>query len=200
MSDRTDNRKQPGWLEMYLASARVGALTFGGGYAMLPILQREVVEKKGWVSEEEVLDYYALAQCLPGILMVNTLSFMGRKLRGPLGALVSALGAVTPSLIIILIIAMLLSGFAEVPAVQHAFAGIRVCVCVLIFNSVVKLWKSSVKDAFCVALLLAVAAGSLFLDLSPVLFVVLAALLGILVYVFILKKHLAAGAEGGEAR
>ena len=86
------------------------------------------------------------------------------------------------------------------PAVQHAFAGIRVCVCVLIFNSVVKLWKSSVKDAFCVALLLAVAAGSLFLDLSPVLFVVLAALLGILVYVFILKKHLAAGAEGGEAR
>lgn len=196
----TDGQKETGYLSLYAAAARVGALTFGGGYAMLPILQREIVEKKKWVSEEEVLDFYALAQCIPGILMVNTLSFVGRKVKGPAGALACALGAVTPSLLIILVIAMLLSGFADEPAVQHAFAGIRVCVCVLIFNSIVKLWKSSVKDAFCMALLLAVALGSLFLDVSPVAFVLLAAVLGIVVYVFVLKKHLAADPEEGGAK
>lgn len=167
--------------EIYLTSVKVGAMTFGGGYAMLPILQKEVVEKKAWNTEEEILDYYALAQCLPGIIMVNTLAFVGQKKKGTIGSMASGLGAITPPLIIITIIAALLTAFADVPAVQNAFAGIRVCVCVLIFNSILKLWKSSVVDRKCLGIFIVVALGSLFLDLSPILFVVGAGILGILI-------------------
>ena len=155
-------------------------MTFGGGYAMLPILQREVVEKKKWNTEEEILEYYALSQCLPGIIMVNTLVFVGKKRKGTAGACASALGAVTPSFLIIIAIAALLTAFAEVPAVQNAFAGIRVCVCVLIFNSVLKLWKSAVTDKKTLLIFAAVAAGSLFIDITPVAFVLGAAAVGIL--------------------
>lgn len=170
-------------LDLFFTSARVGAMTFGGGYAMLPILQKEVVEKKKWNTEEEILDYYALSQCLPGIIMVNTLVFVGKKKKGNAGAVASALGAVTPSFIIITVIATLLTVFADVPAVQNAFAGIRVCVCVLIFNSILKLWKSSVIDKKCLVLFLAIAIGSLLIDVTPILFVVGAGIIGILLNV-----------------
>lgn len=168
-------------IDIFFTSARVGAMTFGGGYAMLPILQKEVVEKKKWNTEEEILDYYALAQCLPGIIMVNTLVFVGQKKKGKIGAFASALGAVTPSFIIITIIATLLTAFADVPAVQSAFAGIRVCVCVLIFNSILKLWKSSVVDKKCLALFIIIAIGSLVVDITPIAFVLGAAVVGIII-------------------
>ena len=168
-------------IDIFFTSARVGAMTFGGGYAMLPILQKEVVEKKKWNTEEEILDYYALSQCLPGIIMVNTLVFVGQKKKGKIGAFASALGAVTPSFIIITIIAALLTAFADVPAVQSAFAGIRVCVCVLIFNSILKLWKSSVVDKKCLALFIIIAIGSLVVDITPIAFVLGAAVVGILI-------------------
>lgn len=168
-------------IDIFFTSARVGAMTFGGGYAMLPILQKEVVEKKKWNIEEEILDYYALSQCLPGIIMVNTLVFVGQKKKGKIGAFASALGAVTPSFIIITIIATLLTAFADVPAVQSAFAGIRVCVCVLIFNSILKLWKSSVVDKKCLALFIIIAIGSLVVDITPIVFVLGAAVVGILI-------------------
>ncbi len=171
-------------LEIYLTAARVGALTFGGGYAMLPIVQREVVESKKWCTEEEVLDYYALAQCLPGMIMANTLGFVGYKRKGRTGVIAAALGAVTPSIIIISIIAMFLTAFADVPAVQNAFAGIRVCVCVLIFNSVLKMWKSSVIDLKCVLIFLAVVICSVTLDFSPVAFVIVSAVLGVAIHCF----------------
>ena len=167
-------------IDIYLTAAKVGAFTFGGGYAMLPILQKEVVEKKRWNTQEEILDYYALAQCLPGIIMVNTLSFTGEKRGGKLGAIFGSVGAVTPSLIIILLIAMVLKNFADAPMVQDAFAGIRVCVCVLIFNSVIKLWKNSVVDALTLAILVAVAGISFFTNLSPIIFVIASAIIGIL--------------------
>ena len=170
-------------MDLFFTSARVGAMTFGGGYAMLPILQKEVVEKKNWNTEEEILDYYALSQCLPGIIMVNTLVFVGKKKNGKVGAVASALGAVTPSFIIITIIAALLTAFADVPAVQNAFAGIRVCVCVLIFNSILKLWGSSVIDKKCLALFILIAIGSLVIDITPILFVVGAGIVGILLNV-----------------
>lgn len=170
-------------IDIFFTSARVGAMTFGGGYAMLPILQKEVVEKKKWNTEEEILDYYALSQCLPGIIMVNTLVFVGKKKKGKAGAIASALGAVTPSFIIITIIAALLTAFADVPAVQNAFAGIRVCVCVLIFNSILKLWGSSVIDKKCLALFILIAIGSLVIDITPILFVVGAGIVGILLNV-----------------
>ena len=166
-------------LDIFLASFRVGIMTFGGGYAMLPILQREVVETRKWVTEEEILDYYAIGQCLPGIIMVNTMIFIGQKRKGNIGGVVVALGTVFPALIIITVIAALLSNFADVPAVKHAFAGIRVCVCVLIFNAVLKLWKSSVVDWKCLVIFIAVALASLLTDLTPVLFVILSAAAGI---------------------
>ena len=166
-------------LDIFTASFKVGLMTFGGGYAMLPILQREVVETRKWVTEEEVLDYYAIGQCLPGIIMVNTMIFIGQKRRGTLGGIAAALGTVCPALIIITIIAAVLSGFAEAPVVRSAFAGIRVCVCVLIFNAVMKLWKSSVIDWKCLVIFILVAFGSLFTDITPVLFVVASAVVGI---------------------
>ena len=166
-------------LEIFAVAFRVGILTFGGGYAMLPILQREVVESRKWVTEEEVLDYYAIAQCLPGIIMVNTMIFVGQKRRGKLGGVAAALGTVTPALIIITVIAALLTNFADVPEVKKAFAGIRVCVCVLIFNAVLKLWKKSVVDWKCLVIFLAVTLLSLLTKMTPVVFVILAAVLGI---------------------
>ena len=166
-------------LDIFTASFKVGLMTFGGGYAMLPILQREVVEPRKWVTDKEVLDYYAIGQCLPGIIMVNTMIFIGQKRRGTLGGIAAALGTVCPALIIITIIAAVLSGFAEAPVVKSAFAGIRVCVCVLIFNAVMKLWKSSVIDWKCLVIFILVAFGSLFTDITPVLFVVASAVVGI---------------------
>jgi len=165
--------------EIFKAAFCVGIMTFGGGYAMLPILQREVVEQRGWISEEEMLDYYAVGQCLPGVIMVNTMIFVGEKRRGRLGGVVAALGTVFPALIIITAIAALLTNFADVPAVKNAFAGIRVCVVVLIFNSIVKLWKKSIVDAKCFVIFLLITLLSLFTKLTPVIFVAAAAVLGI---------------------
>lgn len=167
------------YIELFLAFARVGVMTFGGGYAMIPILEREIVDKNGWASSEELMDYYAVGQCTPGIIAVNTATFVGQKLYGTLGGIAATLGVVFPSLVIICVIAGILTNFADIPAVQHAFAGIRVCVCVLIFNAVTKLWKKAVTDKASLALCLLVFVLSVFLNLSPVLFVVFCAAAGI---------------------
>ena len=167
-------------LELFWAFARVGALTFGGGYAMLPIIQREVAEKKGWATEEELMDYFAIGQCTPGVIAVNTATFVGQKLAGTLGGVVATLGVVFPSMIIITLIAALVSNFADLAVVKNAFAGVRVCVCVLICNAVVKLWKKAVVDKVTLGIFLAVVAGGLLLDLSPVVFVLLAGVAGVL--------------------
>ena len=125
------------YLELFLTFAKMGVMTFGGGMAMLPILQREVVEDRHWATEEELVDYYAIGQCTPGIIAVNTATFVGQKRKGALGGIVATLGMVFPSLVIISILAGLITNFSSVTWVQDAFAGIQVCVCVLIFNAVV---------------------------------------------------------------
>ena len=165
---------------LFLAFARVGVMTFGGGYAMLPILEREIVENKGWATHEELMDYYAVGQCTPGIIAVNTATFVGCKQAGLLGGVVASLGVVFPSVVIICLIAGVLTNFADIPAVKSAFAGIRVCVCVLIFNAVTKLWKGAVPDKAALILCLAVFVLAVFLDVSPVVFVILCAAAGIL--------------------
>ncbi|MBQ1270827.1 MAG: chromate transporter [Clostridia bacterium] len=167
-------------LEMFLAFSRVGALTFGGGYAMLPILQGEVVEKKKWITNEEMMDFYAIGQCLPGLIAVNTASFIGNKLKGTKGGYACALGVVFPSLVIITIIAAFISGFSELPVVRNAFAGIRVCVCVLILNAVVKLWKKAIIDLKTFVIFAVIFSGSTFTDINPILYVVGAAVCGII--------------------
>ena len=175
-------------LEVFIASFRVGIMTFGGGYAMLPILQREVVEKRKWVSNEEVLDYYAIGQCLPGIIMVNTMIFIGEKRAGKLGGIAAALGTVCPALIIITVIAAVLDNFADIPAVKSAFAGIRVCVCVLVLDAVIKLWKKSIIDWKCFVIFLVVFSGSLFTSLTPVVFVLVSAAAGIILKYLEVKR------------
>ena len=168
-------------LDLFFTFARIGGLTFGGGYAMLPMLQKEVVEKRGWATEEELMDYYAIGQCTPGIIAVNTATFVGQKTAGVSGGIIATLGVVFPSLIIITIIAAFIQNFAHLAIVQNAFAGIRVCVCVLIFNAVVKLWKKSVIDKPTFAVFILVLLGSALTSLSPVVFIILAALFGIIV-------------------
>lgn len=186
------------YLDLFLTFAKVGVCTFGGGYAMLPILQREVVEKKGWATDEELTDYFAVGQCTPGIIAVNTATFIGYKHKGIPGGVLTTLGVVFPSLVIITAIAAFLSNFADIPVVQHALAGINAAVVALIAASVLKLGKSTLKNGAAIAIFLCVlalaAAGSLAsfgagtlgqaLDLltSPAVLIVLAGAAGFLLY------------------
>ena len=168
-------------LTLFLTFAKVGVMTFGGGYAMLPILQREVVENKGWATDEELTDYFAIGQCTPGVIAVNTATFIGQKRRGILGGIVATLGVVLPSLVIIAALAGVITTFSHLAWVQHAFAGIRVCVCVLIFNAVLKLWKGAVKDVWGLVSFLVILALSVFTKLSPIIYVLAAAVAGLLI-------------------
>ena len=168
-------------ITLFLTFAKVGVMTFGGGYAMLPILQREVVENKGWATEEELMDYFAIGQCTPGVIAVNTATFIGQKLKGFWGAVFATVGVVFPSLVIISLLAGVIEAFSHLVWVQNAFGGIRVCVCVLITNAVVKLFKKAVVDVPTMVIFLAVCLGSILLDVSPVIFVVIAAFAGIII-------------------
>lgn len=165
---------------LFWTFAKMGAVTFGGGMAMLPILQREVVDNRHWATEEELVDYYAIGQCTPGIIAVNTATFIGQKHRGALGGIAATLGVVFPSLVLISILAGLISNFSYLTWVKNAFAGIQVCVCVLIFNAVVKLAKKSVVDRRTAVIFLLVLLGGVFLNVSPVWFVICAAVAGII--------------------
>ena len=168
-------------LKLFAVFAKVGVMTFGGGYAMIPILQREVVEKQKWASEEELMDYFAIGQCTPGIIAVNTATFIGQKNKGVFGGIFATLGLVFPSLVIISLLAGVIEAFSHIVWVQHAFGGIRICVCVLIVNAVIKLFKKAVIDKFSFVVFLAVALAAFFTDLSPVIFVLVAAVLGIVI-------------------
>ena len=166
-------------LELFLTFAKIGVMTFGGGMAMLPILEREVVQNKHWATEEELVDYFAIGQCTPGIIAVNTATFVGEKKKGILGGIAATLGVVFPSLVIITILAGLITNFAHLAWVQNAFAGIQVCVCVLILNAVLKLLKKSVVDKRTAVIFVIVLLGNMLLSVSPVWFVLLSALSGI---------------------
>lgn len=167
-------------IDLFSTFCRIGGLTFGGGYAMLPIIQKEIVEEKKWATEEEVLDYYAVGQCTPGIIAVNTATFIGYKVHGIIGAIVATLGVVFPSLIIITIIAALLKNFANYSIVQHAFSGIRVVVIALIVSAILKLAKTSIKNS--TTLIIAIIAFILvaFVNLSPIYIVIAAACIGLI--------------------
>lgn len=167
-------------LELYLIFFKMGLFTFGGGYAMLPLLEREVVDKKGWASHEEILDYYAIGQSTPGIIAINTSTFCGYKVGGNIGGIVASLGFISPSIIIISIIAKFLQSFSHLAIIQHAFAGIRVAVCALVFYSVLKMIKKDANTGlkFMVFVLTFVAIG--FLSISPIVVVVTVGVFGIL--------------------
>ena len=176
------------YLDLFLTFARIGGLTFGGGYAMLPMLQKEIVENRKWTSEEELLDYYAVGQCTPGIIAINVATFIGHKEKGVLGAICGVLGMVAPSFCIILLLATLINNFSSNEYVMHALSGIRVAVGVLVFNAVLTLWKKGVKDIFGIVIFATVFLCSIIFSLSPVWIVLAAIILGIVYSVFFYEK------------
>ena len=163
--------------DLFRAFFTIGALTFGGGYAMLPMLEREIVSRHKWATSEELLNYFAIGQCTPGVIAVNTATFVGYKVKGVIGGIVATLGVVAPSILIITVIALVLQNFIDIVWVQHAFAGIRVAVCALITISVVKLFKSNVKQHWHIALAIIAFVVVALLKLSPVYVVVACAVL-----------------------
>lgn len=166
------------YLDLFWAFFCIGGLTFGGGYAMLPMLEREIVDRRHWATSEELLDYYAVGQCTPGIIAVNVATLIGFKQKRYLGAVFSTAGVVAPSYIIISLIAGALKAVTGNEMVAHAFGGIRVAVCVLVIAAVIKLFKPSVKDKLTAAIFFATFAAMVLIDVSPITIVVIAGLLG----------------------
>ena len=165
-------------LDLYISWFKMGLFTFGGGYAMLPMIQKEVIEKHHWATEDEIMNYYAIGQVTPGIIAVNTATFVGYKLKGVIGGIVATLGVISPSFIIISLISMLISNYAEIPMVQHGLAGIRIAVCVLMFDAIIKLYKKGVKNIFGIILCIGAFLLSYYTRVSMVLLVLLAGALG----------------------
>lgn len=166
-------------LDLFIVFARIGGLTFGGGYAMLPMLQKEVVENKKWATEEELMDYYAIGQCTPGIIAINTATFVGYNIAGISGGIFATLGVVFPSWIIITIIALFIQNFSEYAIVQHALSGITVCVFVLIADAVIKLGKKSIKDSYSIFIFVLIFLLSLLTNVSSFFLILGAGILGI---------------------
>lgn len=134
------------YLELFTTFFKIGLFTFGGGYSILPMLEKEVVQNKMWATQEEIMDYFAISQCTPGAIAVNIATFIGYNKKGILGGILATLGVIFPSLVIILCIAMAFNHFANYPLVQHALAGIRIGVCVLLLNAIIKLIKAGIRD------------------------------------------------------
>lgn len=166
-------------LDLYISFVKIGFMTFGGGYAMLPILEREVVEKKKWATSEEILDYYAIGQSTPGIIAINTATFCGYKMAQNLGGLVASLGFITPSIIIITLISNFLENFSHIAAIQNAFVGIRIAVCALVLYSVIKMVRKNANSLGKFAVFLLTFLAIAVLNISPVLIVIGVGLLGI---------------------
>lgn len=167
-------------LELFIVFFRIGAFTFGGGYAMLPIIQREIVEERGWANAQEVMNYYAIGQCTPGIIAINTATLIGYKINGIKGALAATGGMILPSLIIITTIASFFQRFLDYQVIEHAFNGIKVGVVALILHIVIKMWRQSVEDLVGILLFWISFLLLTILRLSPIIVIVNAALVGIL--------------------
>lgn len=167
--------------QLFIIFCRIGGFTFGGGYAMLPIIQKEIVEKRNWATDQEILDYYAIGQATPGIIAVNTATFIGYKRKGVAGAIAATIGMIFPSLVIITLIAAYFRHFQDYQVVRHAFAGIRVAVVVLILNAVVKMWRSSVKGWKGIVIFIAAFSAAAFTKVSPVIIVAISAAAGIFI-------------------
>ena len=176
-------------INLFLAFAKIGAVTFGGGDAMLPILQRDIVKKHGWATDEELMDYFAIGQCTPGIIAVNTATFIGYKQKGVLGGIFATLGVIFPSIVIISVIAAFITNYADLPVVRYAFNGIRVCVCILILNAVLKLSKSSLVDKWTSGIFAVVFILSMFFNISAAILVLAAGLAGYIIKRFSAKEE-----------
>lgn len=176
MEKMTAKEKILNYLDIFWTMFKIGITTFGGGYAMVAIIDRELSDRKQWIEKEELLNYIAISQITPGVIAVNVSTFVGRKRGGIFGAICATLGVITPSIIIIMIIAALLTNFAEYEIVKHAFAGIRVCVCVLIINATIGFIKKTVVDLLSLVIFLCVFVTAAFTRIETV-YIVLAVIL-----------------------
>ncbi|GHV85867.1 chromate transporter [Spirochaetia bacterium] len=170
------------YFELIRTFIKIGAVTFGGGYAMVPVLDRELIRKKGWITMDEVMDYYTIAQVTPGIIAVNVSTFVGYKRKGYLGGVLATLSFIFPGLLLMAVISLFISRFAEYALVQHAFAGIRIAVGALILDTVLKLLKGFYKSIKSLVIFAAAFALSALFSVSPVYVVISAAVLGWLLY------------------
>lgn len=168
-------------LKLFTTFAKIGGITFGGGIAMLPILERELIKKNKWVSEDELLDYYAIGQCTPGIIAVNTATFVGYKRKGIIGGIVSTLGMIFFPIIIISIIAFFISNLLEHEVILHALNGVRIVVAAIICNAVYTMAKKSVKNLLTAVIAIVIFLLSFLLSVSPVILVVLSAFAGLFI-------------------
>ena len=166
--------------DLYFAFFRIGGLTFGGGLTMLPMLKYELVEKKHWVGEEELLDYYAVGQCTPGIIAVNVATFVGYRKRGISGAVFSTLGMISPSLIIVSIIAVFLQQFMSNETVSHAVGGIKLVVCALMLNTVLTMAKKTVTGRLTAGVCFVAFVLAMFTPVPTVIIVIAAGVLGVI--------------------
>ena len=174
--------KKTGLWTLFLTFAKVGVMTFGGGYAMLPILEREVVTNRGWATSEEMLDYYAIGQCTPGVIAVNVSTFIGFKTRGVIGAIVATLGMLFPSLLIITSLASVLKMFQDNVYVQKAFGGIRIAVCALIASTIIKLAKKTIKGITAAIIMVVAFCLELFVGVSPAIIVLSVIAFGVIMF------------------
>lgn len=170
------------FLDLILAFFVIGGTTFGGGYAVIPVLERELIKKRGWLTMDEVLDFYTIAQITPGIIMVNIATFIGCKRKGMAGGIAATISLLLPGVSLMLLVSVFVRRFADFPVVQHALAGIRLAVCALILDTVIKLVKGFFKDYRAVIICFIAFALSAVLSISPVYLILGAALAGFLLF------------------
>ncbi len=168
-------------IEIYWTFLKISSVTFGGGMAMLPILQREIVRKKGWVTDEELIDYYALSQGLPGILAINVSSMIGYHKKGIFGDIAASFGVISPCILIITLLSTFITNFREIEIVRHAFAGITLGATALIFSAIINLWKKSIIDKYCLGLFFLTFLIMIIFDVSPVILIIAGAAAGIII-------------------
>lgn len=166
-------------MELFWAFFRIGTFTIGGGYAMLPMLERELIENKGWTSEEEILDYFAIGQSTPGIIAINTATFIGYKRNGVLGSIFATVGMIFTPMLLIMIIGSFFTRISQDPTFIKAFQGIRVVVVVIILNSVTKMAQKSIKTKLAVFLLVISFVAISFFEINLIILIVLSMILGI---------------------
>ncbi|MBP5602515.1 MAG: chromate transporter [Treponema sp.] len=179
----------PTLLELFFAFFRTGIFTFGGGLAMMPMLQKELIEKKHWLTEEDLIDYYAIGQSTPGIIAVNVATFVGYRQAGVLGAIIATLGIISPSIIIITILAGTINSISEYPRVQAALKGINVAVAALLTTVIIKFAKKTIKNIWNVLFMLIAFVCIFWFKVPSFIIIVVAILLGCLNVVRLKKKE-----------
>lgn len=168
-------------LDLYATFFRIGILTFGGGLTMLPLLKYELAESKKWITEEKLLECYAIGQCTPGIIAVNTATYVGYLKKGVLGGIFATLGMISPSVIIITFVAMFLQNFMDIAIIQHALMGIRGAVCALMLNTVVTLAKKSLINPAAIVICAVALVLSLFTPVPTIIIIIAAGIAGVII-------------------